>query len=215
MSKPKVIYVADPLCGWCYGFSPVITKLEQKFTDRIQFEMLCGGLALGDRAGTIDEKFSFIKTASSSVTDYTGVEFGEEYRKNILGNSDTYVFDSIPPCVAIVIFREMLPDRTIEFVSALQKALYFDGKSLNDPQTYVGLFESFGLTEEDYLSKAELKEYKEIAHSDFQKAQAFGVTGFPALILDKDENLFLISRGYRDYQTLEKVFMGIKKSGTK
>lgn len=31
--QPIVYYVFDPLCGWCYGFSPIITKAYDTFKD--------------------------------------------------------------------------------------------------------------------------------------------------------------------------------------
>ena len=29
MEKPKIIYVYDALCGWCFGFSPSMEKIKE------------------------------------------------------------------------------------------------------------------------------------------------------------------------------------------
>lgn len=29
--KTKIYYVMDTMCGWCYGFSDVITEIQEKY----------------------------------------------------------------------------------------------------------------------------------------------------------------------------------------
>ncbi|MDB5418474.1 MAG: dithiol-disulfide isomerase, partial [Phenylobacterium sp.] len=29
MDEPHLIYFADPMCSWCYGFSPVIEEIRK------------------------------------------------------------------------------------------------------------------------------------------------------------------------------------------
>ncbi len=62
MKKGKLIYVYDALCGWCYGFSPVISKIHKEYKDSLEFEVISGGMILGDRIGPIGEVASYIKT---------------------------------------------------------------------------------------------------------------------------------------------------------
>ena len=35
MPDRNLVYFADPMCSWCYGFSPVITALAERFEDRL------------------------------------------------------------------------------------------------------------------------------------------------------------------------------------
>ena len=35
--KMKLLYVYDPLCGWCYGFGPVAEQIEKNFRLQIIF----------------------------------------------------------------------------------------------------------------------------------------------------------------------------------
>jgi putative protein-disulfide isomerase len=35
-------YVYDPLCGWCYGFSPVINQLKESMQDEFTIEVISG-----------------------------------------------------------------------------------------------------------------------------------------------------------------------------
>ena len=46
----KLVYVGDPMCSWCWGFSPVIEAIRREYGVRLKIELLLGGL----RAGTKD-----------------------------------------------------------------------------------------------------------------------------------------------------------------
>ena len=41
---PRIIYCYDAYCGWCYGFSPVIKALYEKYNDQFEFETISGGM---------------------------------------------------------------------------------------------------------------------------------------------------------------------------
>ena len=75
--KFSIIYVYDALCGWCYGFSPVIKQVFEKYQAQFDFEVISGGMILGERQGPIGEVAAYIKGAYKTVEDTTGVKFGE------------------------------------------------------------------------------------------------------------------------------------------
>ena len=47
--KTKIYYVMDTMCGWCYGFSDVITKIQEKYKEVYDFSILPGGMWVGDK----------------------------------------------------------------------------------------------------------------------------------------------------------------------
>lgn len=36
----KLLYIMDPLCGWCYGNSENMLRLEQELTDQISIDVM-------------------------------------------------------------------------------------------------------------------------------------------------------------------------------
>ena len=44
----QLIYVADPMCSWCYGFAPVIAAIADAFRERLPISLLLGGLRAGN-----------------------------------------------------------------------------------------------------------------------------------------------------------------------
>ena len=46
--------------------------------------------------------------------------------------------------------RSLAPDRLLEFTSAMQKAFYYEGQSLSDPETYRKIAIEHGFTLNKY-----------------------------------------------------------------
>ncbi len=46
MANAQLIYLTDPQCGWCFGFSKNIHKIAEHFRDdeRLEFSIVTGGL---------------------------------------------------------------------------------------------------------------------------------------------------------------------------
>ena len=46
--KPILWYFADPMCSWCWGFSPVITQIKENYLDKLNIALVMGGLQTED-----------------------------------------------------------------------------------------------------------------------------------------------------------------------
>lgn len=47
--RKKLVYVYDALCPWCYAFTPVVDELRRHYGDRLDHEVLSGGMVRGDQ----------------------------------------------------------------------------------------------------------------------------------------------------------------------
>ena len=79
MNKPLLIYCYDAYCGWCYGFSDVISKIADRFKDQLEFEVLSGGMILPEKPVHIKVSADFIAKAYKDVEATTGKKFGADY----------------------------------------------------------------------------------------------------------------------------------------
>ena len=61
--KPIIIYCYDAWCGWCYGFSPVIKALHEKYKNQFDFEPLSGGMIPVESTQPIGNIAGYIKNA--------------------------------------------------------------------------------------------------------------------------------------------------------
>ncbi|QNP50808.1 DsbA family protein [Hymenobacter qilianensis] len=136
---PELLYIFDPLCGWCYGMTPVIQRVRTEMAGQIQVSVLSGGMVTGERVAPLRAKWNYIKNALQDVERAAGVRFGEAYR--MLGEEGSVIQSSEPPCRALTVFRQLNsdPSRVIDFAHDIQQAHYFHGLDLNDPAIYSAL----------------------------------------------------------------------------
>lgn len=202
MATKKLIYFYDALCGWCYGFSPVIQELYQQASDSIAFEVVSGGMVLGEREGPIGEVAPYIKDVYRQVEHTTGVTFGEPFLQGILEEGTTR-FSSWYPAVAMAIVQDLQPGSDLAFACALQKAIYHDGKPPAEPDTYRTLAHSFDLDPEKFVLYLEQKMYHEKAQEQFDRTAKFRIGGFPTLVLELDDEYFVLTRGYMSLEVVQ------------
>jgi putative protein-disulfide isomerase len=205
MEKPVIIYCYDAYCGWCFGFSKVITRIYEEYKDQFDFEVLSGGMIPVESAHHIGKMAGYIRGAYKHVEELTGVSFGDEYLWHI-NNPDESDWHphSEKPAIALAVFREYHPDKSVLIATDLQHALYGEGRDLTDNEAYRHLLEKYEIPADEFYAKLNSEEYKEIAYRDFALVKQLQVTGFPAVLLQADETKFyLLARGYTDYETMK------------
>lgn len=202
--KDQVVYVYDPLCGWCYGFSNVISQLQENYQLKIGFSVLSGGMMTGSREEPISVMADYIKGAYKTVEEKCGVKFGEPYLKGIL-DSKTYISSSVLPSIALSVFKSIAPEnKHIGFAKMIQRTFYLEGKSLNDPETYKPLVESMGVDTVIFMQRLEEDAFKKITEQEFDLVSKMGITGFPTVFVVKGGKGYLLSNGYVDYASISK-----------
>lgn len=207
----KLIYIYDALCGWCYGFSPVMENFKEKYASELDFKVISGGMIIGDRVGPIGEVAGYIAQAYLQVEKSTGVKFGEGFLKGILAEG-TAEFNSIPAAMALCIFKKLLPNQQVQFAARLQKAIYYDGIEPLDLKAYAKLAGEFGLNEREFLLQLNDEKYLKKAEKEFAFSQQMGVTGFPTVILQQGEKAGIIAKGYLPFDDFEKNYLHAKKA---
>ena len=199
---PELLYIHDTLCGWCYGMSPVISRVQAEYAGRLYVSVLCGGMAVGARATPIAEGWGYIKNALGDVERASGVEFGAPFKA--LAEAGAYVYDSEPPSRAIVAFRQLTQDpaRTVAFAHAVQAALFRDGQDLNDAATYAPLLAPFEVDAADFRRQWAAPEMARATQQEFAAVARIGVQGFPTAVLRIGEQGYVLARGYQPFEPL-------------
>ena len=204
MHKPLLIYCYDAYCGWCYGFSLVIKKIADEYSDRLDIEVLSGGMILPEKPVHIRVSAGYISKAYTSVEELTGIKFGKDYLWHIFNpeESDWYP-NSEKPAIALCIFKEFYPQRAVEFAADLQLALHDEGRDLTDDEAYRHLLEKYSIQPEIFYGKLASEEYKEMAYYEFALMKQLQVNGYPTVFIQTGETTFhMVARGYTDYETL-------------
>ncbi len=202
--KPTVFYVYDALCGWCYGFSPVMQEFKKRHEEDFNFRVLSGGMVTGERVGPISKVAAYIKDAYHDVEERTGVKFGEEFIQKLMNESQD-IFTSVPPAMALALFRTQQPESEIEFAGRMQSAIYYQGLPPGEWNTYGECASEFGINAEEFTRKLQNEKLLQLAQKEFQVVANWGIKGFPSVLMQKGEQAYLMARGYSDIDELEQT----------
>ena len=198
---PTLYYCYDAWCGWCYGFSPVIRRIEEEYRGILAFEVLSGGMILPEKPSHIGIMAPYIQKAYKIVEDHTGVKFGQDWLWHIQNPEESDWFPSSEkPAIALCIFKEYYPDLGVQFATDLQYALHEEGRDLTDDEAYRHLLEKYNIPDEEFYSRLRSQAYKDQAYEEFSIVKQLGVTGFPTVFLQKEEGrLYVVAKGYTEY----------------
>lgn len=199
--KTTVLYVFDPLCGWCYGFSPVMVKLYENYKDNIEFDVISGGMVVGDRIGPLGEKAAYIREAYKVVEQKMGVKFGDEYVNKVLAEG-TAIQTSIPASKLLVAFKSLDESQGVLFSHEIQNALYVNGVHPDNIEGLLEKCDTFGVSKDDILTIATSEQVEEAMNHDFELSSRLGVTGFPTVFVIKDNAINVIARGADSYENV-------------
>jgi putative protein-disulfide isomerase len=204
MEKPTLIYCYDAYCGWCYGFSSVMKRIAVEFIDRVQVEVLSGGMIIEDRIQPIEAIASYIESAYPRVEELTGVTFGSEYLWHIRNPQlSDWVMNSEKPSIALSILKTYFPGQQAKLASDIQFLMYGEGRDLCDDEAYRALVIRYGLDADQFIRHLHDESFLEQARYEFALCKQLQVSGFPAVLLQENESRFhLLARGYTDYDTL-------------
>lgn len=202
-SKAKLVYYYDALCGWCYGFSPVMQKVKQAYGALLHIEVVSGGLFLNGRVGLVNDVAPHIKAgAYKSVEARTGVKFGAVFLKDVFGEGKM-VLDSLPPAIALCIIKEKFPEKELEFAELLLDAVYFDGMNPVNLEEYTVYVEKMGLDKAVFFTEMNNPKYRALAEKEFEKFTASPFTGMPTLVLETEEKHEVLASGFSDFENIK------------
>jgi putative protein-disulfide isomerase len=202
--KPVLIYCYDAYCGWCYGFSPVMKKIEKRFIEKFDVEVLSGGMMIEENKAPIEKIGPFIQDTYKRVEALTGVEFGKDFLWHVFNPQQSdWVMNSEKPAIALCVFKEIFPEQQLSFASDMQHALNYEGRDLDDDEAYRHLLEKYDIDTKAFYTKLHSEEYKQQAYYEFALCKQLQVTAFPAVLMQISETKFhLLANGFTPFEVL-------------
>lgn len=194
----RIVYVADPMCSWCWGFAPVIAAINESFGEAAPIRLVVGGLRAGETREMDTKSKAYIRHHWEQVQEATGQPFRFDFFER-----DGFIYDTEPACRAAVAIRNLAPGSTLDFFQAVQRAFYADGRDVTRGDTLAGIAEAGGVAAAVFESVFAAPEIAEATQADFQLAQALGVTGFPAVVLNDDAGYRFLTMGYQPFDALK------------
>lgn len=208
--RPKIIYVYDALCSWCYAFSPVMQAVHDYYCKEFDFEVLSGGMHVQKEAPSQAISAEPGNNHYKNVAEITGIVFGPAFLQNL--DKGEGLVSSEMPAVALAVFKSLFPEKVMEFARNIQESIFFDGKRSDDAELYRYLAVNYGIDPDEFESRMNDEEFKEMARYDFALGKQLQVSSYPAAFIQQsDTKFYLIAQGYADYETMELRINNIKK----
>jgi len=195
--KPILWYFADPMCSWCWGFSPVISKVKNNYVNQIKIALVMGGLQAGESNTLSDSSREEIFHHWHQVKETTGQDFLFE---NALPQG--FIYNTEPACRAVITAGLIDATKMFAYLTAIQSAFYTKNLDVTQTKCLEELAIECGINADKFNSLFLDEKQHESAKKSFQFTQKAGVQGFPTLILNMNEQLHVITRGYQDYENI-------------
>lgn len=200
-STVKVVYVYDALCGWCFGFGPVIQQLEQKYKGTFQIDVISGGMVPKAQAQPIGFMSGYILNTIPRLERTTGVRFGQPYIQ--LLQEGKMVLYSDPAALALTILKTMAPGKDVAFSHAIQHAMFVEGKDITKEELYIPMAASFGLDTVEFKRRWQDPSYTTAYLKEYAWVKQMRVNGFPQLFLQQGDRWTKLSEGYTTAAAIE------------
>ncbi len=194
----EILYVADPMCSWCWGFSPAINAIHNRFSDEVTVRIVVGGLMPNLNNKLDADSKSEIRHHWEQVKEQTGQPFCFDF----FGREE-FVYNTEPSCRAIVAARNIDPGKVFPYLERLHKAFYTENQDITDPHILLTLAEECGMERTVFVAAFNAKETMEETFRDFQTSRQMNVRGFPSLLLRDDEEYAFLTVGYQPLENLE------------
>jgi putative protein-disulfide isomerase len=201
---PSLIYIADPMCSWCYGFGPELTALLDGLPG-LPLNIVVGGLRTGNDQPVDRALKASLREHWAKVAETTGLPFSPDNLER-----EGFVYDTEPACRAVVAARTLAPQASLAVFHAIQRAFYKEGKDVTQgnvlAQVTCAVLTEAGVAIDPaaFLALWNAEAARLATREDFIQVQHWEIQGFPTLVLERDGQLDLVIAGFAPMPALVK-----------
>ena len=193
----ELLYVADPMCSWCYGFGPQLAQLLERHP-QARVELVMGGLRPFNTEPMSEAFRDMLREHWRHVHEASGLPFNE----SLIERAD-FIYDTEPACRAVVTARSIFAGLALGYFKAVQEAFYREARDVTRPEVLADIAAEQGFGRAAFLAQLESDTMRDETRLDFNTAQSVGATGFPTLGVAHGAQLFLVTAGYVGADVLE------------
>ena len=179
--KSTLIYVHDPMCSWCWGFTDVYQQLLDRLPAGIEVRRLLGGLAPDSDVPMPDSMQSMLQETWRRIeTMIPGKHFNFDFWRRCTPRRSTY-----PACRAVIAAREQGDQYDPIMTRAIQQAYYQQARNPSDNTTLIELAVETGLDSERFASQLLDAQTHQQLLNEINAGRSIGIDSFPGLMLEQ------------------------------
>lgn len=187
MSPATIFYVHDPMCSWCYGFSPTWQQLERRLTEtfsteQLTIEYMVGGLAPDTQEDMPLELRQKLQQVWRLVSERTGAQFNHDFWQHNTPRRATYL-----SCRACLLARDAGLEP--EMIDAIQQAYYQEARNPSDSEVLVDCASQIGLDPHAFAQQLSSPDVTDRLLAEIARSRTLGMNTFPSIGLESQGRL--------------------------
>lgn len=190
-----LFYVVDPMCSWCYAFSPTWQKILDDLPSDIKVVYVHGGLAPTSNATMPNNMQIMLQDVWKQIHKSVGTIFNFDFWTKCTPRRSTYL-----SCQAAIAGR--LQGKEYEMISAIQQQYYINAKNPSNRDTLEVAAEIASLDTSKFKEDLESDKVLSKLQDDFKMRGQLKVNSFPSLVLKYKNNYFPIKIEYNNHEKM-------------
>ncbi|MDX6749141.1 DsbA family protein [Geminicoccaceae bacterium 1502E] len=188
----ELLYFANPMCSWCWGFAPVMRELGERFQGRVNVTVATGSLGERQSRPMREKDKEEIRRHWQHVAEMAGQPFDMAFFER-----EGFVYDTAPACRALAVVRRHYPTLALPFLTRLQERFYARNEDVTDRTVLQSAVGEFGIDAQDFTREFAAPELAQEVAREWQTTAELGVTGYPTLLALADRKPHVLTVGWR------------------
>ncbi len=190
--KATLIYVHDPMCSWCWGFSNVYEQLVDQLPAGIRVRRLLGGLAPDSDVPMPESMQAMLQETWRRIeTMIPGKQFNFDFWRQCSPRRSTY-----PACRAVIAAREQGEQYDPIMTRAIQQGYYQQARNPSDNETLIELAAEIGLDSERFAKQLLDPQTHQKLLDEISSGRSIGLDSFPSLMLERSGQYLPVLANY-------------------
>lgn len=200
--SPKLFYIHDPMCSWCWGYLPVLDQIELALKSQVDIHYVLGGLAADSDEPMADDLREQIQQHWRNIKKLLGTEFNFQFWEENTPRRSTY-----PASRAVIAAREQQGEKAM--ILAIQQAYYLRAMNPSDDDTLLQLADELGLNFDQFQQSFYSEQVAEQLLKEIKLARSMGANSFPSWVLKVGDTLHSVPVDYQSAHTTLAQMSGI------
>lgn len=194
MSAPRLFYIYDPMCSWCYAFEAGWRRLQNRLPERIQVTYVLGGLAPDTNEPMPEDLRVMIRQTWQKIEKTVpDVQFNYAF-----WTSNTPVRSTYPACRAILAARKQRAAAGIEMRREIQIAYYQKALNPSKSEILIQCAREIGLDVALFTADLTSADIQAALEDELRLASLLNAFAFPSMRFQYQEQLHSIHVEYID-----------------
>lgn len=172
----ELLYFANPMCSWCWGFAPSLRALRETHPDLV-VNLATGSLGAGRAAPMNEADKTDLREHWRKVRERSGQPFDFAFFTR-----EGFVYDTEPPCRALALLRHRYPALATACLERLQERFYGHGEDITEPAVLRRVCGEFGIPGATFDAAFGDPTLAREVSREWEQTARLGVTGYPTLL---------------------------------